>query len=1122
MTHRELNPSIQDLCRLNDEDMQRVTTILALHNLYLVAIPDGQGYKVEIKNKKTQAIDPVSVSGYLQAQKLLAGFVFYGQHESDRRLDEKHSTVNVRRRAASEQASEILGEPIEYSFFSFKILERVLDTLTAQTIQKITGISKRQTDLFIENLRKLKLKPHLIVFDDYVIVSFEDESGGLIPIPADNSIEQFKEIASAKDTKKAWESWRQFLIQTEEEYLAALERQAELGEDFNQEITPPPTLLAGFMVKLPEKEKQKNQPRNRKNGKKEKKNKHQPPFEAFQPPFEEHQPPIEAFTLPSNEELREATAEFQRTTMFANAHIVAPFKGKAMRDFIKHIDHSTQRDQKPELDSRRRRKKTVVEKLQSLEQIKQTAYQILNPHLQKYGMKLIDAKSILQPGYEEAVKEKTLDIDVAFPIVDFLIIENNPNVLQLNYTSILGWRKDPKNPDHPSTLIPYGNVCGIVVIPEDMPLSERKKLIRKAYNELARSFPTKPKSMILTVTPKLIEEWKKNQEIVFPNLTGEELVASGVPATQAVDYGFYINKAEPPTVTASTYEPNSTHIGGTQIMVHVDRGDGVRNVIILDYGWIFDLVNTWSQLGQMPSPVDGITPFLRVGMFDKLPRLYREDLILQSLNDNVISQILLKAEGSASQSPKFESLEEFLVLETYHRFGADKFVNHLRIHFPHIMQGVLRLGKVKQLLNFLDQRKKIVYANKDIYDLVGLTHAHQDHSLGISLLNPDIPVGMTAKTRALLLADFRMASNWLAQDVAFIKERSKPMVGSAYQIRERNYLIINDQDRIEVSPGVFVTAIEVSHSIPGAVGFIVEVEHQGKVIARIGYPGDYKDGHFFREIGQRGPTDLLFVEGTNPSSAKKDSKFVTEKMVAQRLDGVFKDANKRGDLIIIDIPKNSHERLANIYKLAEKHGRDVILSAKMLRRIKLLNLAMAGDQTLPDIQPTNPRVLAWRPIKKQYTLEEHSSYEAFGAADKNTVSRRPGLFVLVRESSEAIHKLEGVGTAVTMVDSTYGAYSEAARKEKKYRRENAELHGWTLIDKGMHASGHTPVFRRDGNPHADESAPASLIYAQASIIVPIHTKKPGEIAETLIDYIDPEVTRIVKRRGHPRQVYKVD
>jgi hypothetical protein len=66
------------------------------------------------------------------------------------------------------------------------------------------------------------------------------------------------------------------------------------------------------------------------------------------------------------------------------------------------------------------------------------------------------------------------------------------------------------------------------------------------------------------------------------------------------------------------------------------------------------------------------------------------------------------------------------------------------------------------------------------------------------------------------------------------------------------------------------------------------------------------------------------------------------------------------------------------------------------------------------------------------------------------------------------------------------------------------------------------VFRRDGNPHADESAPASLIYAQASIIVPIHTKKPGEIAETLIDYIDPEVTRIVKRRGHPRQVYKVD
>lgn len=1105
MIHQEHQPTIQELCRLNDEDMQRVATVLALHNLHLVAIPDGQGYKVEIQNEKTQEIDPVSVSGYLQAQKLLAGFVFYGQHENDPRLDEKYPTVDARRLAASQETSEIIGNPVEYSFFSFEILERVLDTLTAKTIQKITGITERQTDLFIENLRKFKLKPRLIVFDEFVIVSIEDESGGLVPIPVDDSIEQFKEIATAKDTEKAWKDWWKFLVKTEEEYAAALERQEELKEDFDEEITPPPTMLAGLMVKLPEKKKQKN---HRKNGKNRN--------------SEELQPPIESFTIPTEEELMQATAEFQETTMIANAHILAPLKEQTMRNFIKHIDPFPQGDQNTEQNGRRKRKKTVVERLKSFEQTKQATYAILNPHLQQYDMELIDAKSILQPGYEEAVKENTLDGDVAFPIVDFLIVGNNPNVLQLDYTSILGWKKDPKNPDHPSTLIPYGNVCGIVVIPDEMPLSERKKLIRKAYNELARSFPTKPKSMILTVTPDLIEEWKNHDEIVFPDLTGEELVATGVPATQAVDYGFYINKAEAPTVTATTYEPKSTHIGGTQIMVQVDRGDGIRNIVVLDYGWIFDLVNTWSQLGQMPSPVDGISPFLRVGMFDKLPRLYREDLILQSLNDNVLLQVLLAAENSASQSPEFESLEEFLVLEIYHRFGADQFVNHLRIHFPHIMQDVLRLGKIKQFLHFLEQRKKVVYATKDIYDLVGLTHAHQDHSLGVSLLNPDIPVGMTAKTRALLLADFRMASNGLAQDVAFIRERSKPMVGSAYQIRERNYRIIEDQDRIEVSPGVFVTAIEVAHSIPGAVGFIVEVEHQGKVIARIGYPGDYKDGHFFREIGLRGPTDLLFVEGTNPDSATKDSKFVTEKMVAQRLDQVFKDANDRGDLIIIDIPKNSYERLGNIYKLAEKHGRDVILSAKMLRRIKLLNLAMAGDQTLPDIQPTNPRVQAWRPIKKRYTLEEESSYEAFGAADKNTVSRRPGQYVLVREGSEAIHKLEGVGTAVTMVDSTYGAYSQAARKEKKYRQENADLHGWTLIARGMHASGHTPVFRKDGNPHADESAPASLIHAHARKIVPIHTQRPGEIAKTLEDYVDPEVTTIVERRSHPTQIYKIN
>ena len=1103
MIHRESQPSIQELFRLNETDMQRVATILAMHNLHLVAIADGQGYKVEIQNENSQEVEPVSVSGYLQAQKLLAGFVFYGQHSTDERLDEKYPTVDARRLEASQAATEKIGNPVEYSFFSFEILERVLDTLTAKTIQKITGISERQTDLFIENLRKFKLKPHLLVFDEYIIVSFEDENGGLVPIPIDQSIEQFKEIATAKDTDKAWKDWWQFLIRAEVEYLAALEQQEKYGDEFEGEVVLPPTMMGGLMVKLPEKKEQKNRSRKRKsengNG---------------------AHPPIDEFLIPTDEELLEATTEFQAATMVANAHILSPLQPQTMRNFIRHIDPFPQDNQEAEPNGKRKRKKTVVEKLKSFEQTKQATYSLLSPHLQQYGMELIDAKSILQPGYEEAVKENTLDADVAFPLVDFLIVNNNPNVLELEYTSILGWEKDPKNPDNPSTLIPYGNVCGVVVIPDDMPLSERKKLIRKAYNELARSFPTKPKSMILTVTPALIEEWKNKDQIVFPELTGEELVATGVPATKAVDYGFYIKKVQAPTVTASTYEPDSTHIGGTQIMVYVDRGDGVRNVVILDYGWIFDLVKSWSQLGQMPSPVDGISPFLRVGMFDKLPRLYREDLILQSINDDVLSRMLIMAEGSVSQSPKFESLEEFLVLEIFHRFGEEQFVNHLRVYFPHIMQEVLKLGKMKPFLKFLEARKKVVYANKDIYDLVGLTHAHQDHSLGVSLLNPDIPVGMTAKTRALLLADFRMASNWLAQDVAFIKERSKPMVGSAYQIRERNYRIIEDQDRIEVSPGVFVTAIEVSHSIPGAVGFIVEVEHLGKVIARIGYPGDYKDGHFFREIGRRGPTDLLFVEGTNPDSATKGSKFVTEKLVAQRLDGDFKEANKRNDALIIDIPKNSYERLANIYKLAEKHGRDVILSAKMLRRIKLLNLAMAGEQTLPDIQPTNPRVQAWKPIKKRYTLEEDSSFEAFGSADKNTVSQRPGQYVLVRESSEALHKLEGIGSAATMIDSTYGAYDQTARNEKKFRREYAEMQGWTLIPEGRHASGHTPVVK-GGNPHSDESAPASLIHAQATKLVPIHTQKPGEIAKTLEDYVDPKISTIVQRRSHPRQEYAV-
>ncbi len=785
------------------------------------------------------------------------------------------------------------------------------------------------------------------------------------------------------------------------------------------------------------------------------------------------------------------------------------FESKQLESFIACVREETAQnhpDQLPENQKNSGEKQAIIAELIAT----------LQPEFKRRGLRLVGAKQVVRQSASDQAVRREMKLTTPFPLVDVLIVANDKPDINLEYVDILGWGK---NGHADEDLTVYGNVCGFVLVSDTTTLHDRKVLTRNSASDLRRLYATQPKPTILTLDPALMLAWKKRGS-PFPTGVEVEKTLKIKSTKKQVDYGYYkgfnLNRLPAPTVDVHFYEPETSHIGGTQITVVVNRDERVSNAVLLDRGWIFDLIPSWGNLGKGPQYVDGIMSFLGTGMYDMTRRLYRLDLLTKSFQTLNIDRVVSQA-TSSNQGGNFSSVEEFIILELYHRLGSEQFANLFQELQPRTFQ-LLKLRKQwKTLITYLEARHKTLFAQKTIFDLAAITHAHQDHTLGFSLIRDEIVRGFSSTTRALLLADHKISSNWLAQDVAVRKMRELPKVGSAYPVYELPYYPFEDGTRVEISPGIFVSSFEVYHSIPGCLGFLVQVEHKGKQIASVAYGGDYRDGRFFNRIGEIGGTDLLIVEGTNPPSARKASVHFTEASVKENFNLAFLAANSREDLVVIDLVKNAFERLEHIVDLARARGRSIVLSSRILKRFHMIHMVTQGRQHLPPIHPDDPNIFVWKPQKSVYKPEENEMFEMYGAAKAVDLSEHPERYVLIREN-EKPEKLEDLGHRVTWIDSTYGPYTEAARQEKQDRQKFADRQGWTYLPKGFHATGHGPLM--DANdPRAVEGVLAQLPSAKAKTIVPVHTQKRGEVSKIIATYA-PE-SKVVERLSHPRSKIRV-
>jgi ribonuclease J len=417
----------------------------------------------------------------------------------------------------------------------------------------------------------------------------------------------------------------------------------------------------------------------------------------------------------------------------------------------------------------------------------------------------------------------------------------------------------------------------------------------------------------------------------------------------------------------------------------------------------------------------------------------------------------------------------------------------------------------KDLMNEIAQYPKLPI------NAVLISHAHLDHVGNIALLNENIPIVGSPTTIAILKAlnDTASGGSHFGMEIPYYKVRKlKDSEGyvieadrnSHYPSRKVIFLEQNsslhdflfyrpgqESPRVkkvipnevktlnEEDLGFEVKAFNVDHSIYGATAYIVEGD------ISLAYTGDFrlhgKNGDETRKfIKEAKNVSILITEGTRVGREEHEN--VSEREV---YENALKIVEESKGLVIADFSARNFERLECFKKIAEKTGRELVVTAKdayFLHALKLVDGVdrLKGLRIYGNFKATRQKweeLVVWDNYADQYI----SPFE---------IRENQENCILCFSFYDMPHLLDIMPNGGTYIYSSSEAFGE--EQEFSFLRLwnwlqyfGFEVHGFRvdksgkpIFEKGLHASGH--VSREELRKVIEEIDP--------DYVIPVHTEKP--------------------------------
>ena len=248
---------------------------------------------------------------------------------------------------------------------------------------------------------------------------------------------------------------------------------------------------------------------------------------------------------------------------------------------------------------------------------------------------------------------------------------------------------------------------------------------------------------------------------------------------------------------------------------------------------------------------------------------------------------------------------------------------------------------------------------------------------------------------------------------------------------------VKPNQKIKLSSDLKLNFFEITHTIPDAIGTIIETP-----LGNIIYPGDFKIERDskgnplhvkqFIELGKQ-KNLLLLMESTN---AEQPGFSISEKTVQENLEKIFKEAKGR---IIIGTFASLIERIIEIARIAEKLGRKVIIDGYSIKT----NIEIAGQ-----LKIFNPKKQLFVPVEN---IDDYPSEKIIAICTGAQGEERAAMMRIANRKHKHI-KIRNGDTIVLSSSVIPGNERSIQTLKDNLARQGAKIIHYKVAD--VHASGH--------------------------------------------------------------------